>query len=134
MFPFQRPFMEALLNALFWITQASIKIKLPTFLPKYPLSLKAGITWKYHELILFIFSAYPLNEIPAKTRQGAAIIHMILNNLDPKVAQFPQELVTYGGNGQVFSNWAQVTFHIILASHEKMALKNVIFFSARSSG
>ena len=37
---------------------------------------------------------------------------MILNNLDPKVAQFPQELVTYGGNGQVFSNWAQV-FHTI---------------------
>jgi urocanate hydratase len=33
---------------------------------------------------------------------------MILNNLDPQVAQFPQELVTYGGNGQVFSNWAQV--------------------------
>lgn len=35
---------------------------------------------------------------------------MILNNLDPCVAQFPQELVTYGGNGQVFSNWAQVRF------------------------
>jgi hypothetical protein len=34
---------------------------------------------------------------------------MILNNLDPEVAQFPQELVTYGGNGQVFSNWAQVS-------------------------
>ena len=33
---------------------------------------------------------------------------MILNNLDKAVAQFPQELVTYGGNGQVFSNWAQV--------------------------
>jgi urocanate hydratase len=32
---------------------------------------------------------------------------MIMNNLDPKVAQFPEELVTYGGNGQVFSNWAQ---------------------------
>ena len=46
-------------------------------------------------------------QIPARTRHGAAIIHMILNNLDPRVAQFPQELVTYGGNGQVFSNWAQ---------------------------
>lgn len=33
---------------------------------------------------------------------------MIMNNLDPDVAQFPQELITYGGNGQVFSNWAQV--------------------------
>ena len=39
---------------------------------------------------------------------------MILNNLDPKVAQFPQELVTYGGNGQVFSNWAQVCTYNIL--------------------
>ena len=33
---------------------------------------------------------------------------MIMNNLDERVAQYPQELVTYGGNGQVFSNWAQV--------------------------
>lgn len=32
---------------------------------------------------------------------------MIMNNLDPDVAQFPEELVTYGGSGQVFSNWAQ---------------------------
>lgn len=55
-----------------------------------------------------LFRAYPIDEIPARTRQAAAIIHMILNNLDPHVAQFPQELVTYGGNGQVFSNWAQV--------------------------
>lgn len=37
---------------------------------------------------------------------------MILNNLDPCVAQFPQELVTYGGNGQVFSNWAQVRYNM----------------------
>ena len=36
------------------------------------------------------------------------MIHMIMNNLDPRVAQFPQELITYGGNGQVFVNWAQV--------------------------
>ena len=52
--------------------------------------------------------AYPIDEIPARCRQGAAIIHMILNNLDKAVAQFPEELVTYGGNGQVLANWAQV--------------------------
>ncbi|XP_043934539.1 urocanate hydratase [Protopterus annectens] len=51
--------------------------------------------------------AYPINDYPCKTKQAAAIMHMIMNNLDPRVAQFPQELVTYGGNGQVFSNWAQ---------------------------
>ena len=56
--------------------------------------------------------AYPVDEIPARNRHAAAIIHMILNNLDPCVAQFPQELVTYGGNGQVFSNWAQVDTHL----------------------
>lgn len=51
--------------------------------------------------------AYPISEYPCKTKKAAAIMHMIMNNLDPTVAQFPQELVTYGGNGQVFSNWAQ---------------------------
>ena len=38
---------------------------------------------------------------------AAAIMLMIQNNLDPKVAQFPEELVTYGGNGSVFQNWIQ---------------------------
>ena len=52
--------------------------------------------------------AHPIEKYPARTRQAASIMHMIMNNLDPHVAQFPQELVTYGGNGQVFSNWAQV--------------------------
>uniref|UniRef100_A0A8V5HFP3 urocanate hydratase n=1 Tax=Melopsittacus undulatus TaxID=13146 RepID=A0A8V5HFP3_MELUD len=52
--------------------------------------------------------AYPIGEYPCKTKSAAAIMLMIMNNLDPSVAQFPQELVTYGGNGQVFSNWAQV--------------------------
>ncbi|XP_026312182.1 urocanate hydratase isoform X1 [Piliocolobus tephrosceles] len=51
--------------------------------------------------------AYPVEQYPCQTKAAAAIMHMIMNNLDPAVAQFPQELVTYGGNGQVFSNWAQ---------------------------
>ncbi|VDM62592.1 unnamed protein product [Angiostrongylus costaricensis] len=55
----------------------------------------------------FHLKAPPLSEISAKSQQAAAIILMILNNLDPEVAQYPQELVTYGGNGQVFSNWIQ---------------------------
>ena len=52
---------------------------------------------------LHCLRAIPVGRIPAVSRQAAAIIHMILNNLDPRVAQFPQELVTYGGNGQVGS-------------------------------
>ncbi|CAJ0936282.1 unnamed protein product, partial [Mesorhabditis belari] len=55
----------------------------------------------------FPLKAPPIHEIKAKCQQAAAIILMIMNNLDPEVAQFPQELVTYGGNGQVFSNWIQ---------------------------
>lgn len=51
--------------------------------------------------------ARPIGEYPAKCRQAAAIMLMIQNNLDPAVAQHPYELVTYGGNGTVFQNWAQ---------------------------
>ena len=51
--------------------------------------------------------AYPLDAYPAKSKQAAAIMLMIHNNLDPAVAQFPHELITYGGNGSVFQNWAQ---------------------------
>ncbi len=52
--------------------------------------------------------ALPLCSYPAKSPKAAAIMLMIMNNLDPQVAQYPHELVTYGGNGQVFSNWVQV--------------------------
>ena len=51
--------------------------------------------------------ARPINEYPGKSRQARAIMHMIQNNLNPVVAQHPHELITYGGNGAVFQNWAQ---------------------------
>ncbi|MFN6116615.1 MAG: urocanate hydratase, partial [Flavobacteriales bacterium] len=51
--------------------------------------------------------ARPIDHYPAKSRQAAAIMLMIQNNLDPAVAQHPHELITYGGNGAVFQNWAQ---------------------------
>jgi len=51
--------------------------------------------------------ARPIADYPAKTPQAAAIMLMIQNNLDPAVAQHPNELITYGGNGAVFQNWAQ---------------------------
>jgi len=51
--------------------------------------------------------ARPINEYPGKTVQTKAIMHMIQNNLNPIVAQHPHELITYGGNGAVFQNWAQ---------------------------
>lgn len=51
--------------------------------------------------------ARSIDEYPAKSKQAAAIMLMIQNNLDPRVAQHPYELITYGGNGAVFQNWAQ---------------------------
>ena len=51
--------------------------------------------------------AHPISAYPAKSQHAAAIMLMIQNNLDERVAQFPHELITYGGNGSVFQNWAQ---------------------------
>lgn len=51
--------------------------------------------------------ARPISEYPAKSQQAAALMLMIQNNLNPAVAQHPEELITYGGNGAVFQNWAQ---------------------------
>ena len=51
--------------------------------------------------------ARPISEYEAKTPEAASMMLMIQNNLDPQVAQFPHELVTYGTNGSVFQNWAQ---------------------------
>ena len=51
--------------------------------------------------------SYPLDSYPVKSKQAASIMLMIHNNLDNRIAQFPHELITYGGNGAVFQNWAQ---------------------------
>ncbi len=68
---------------------------------------------KYGRIYMYRFKpgykmhARPISEYPAQTVEGAAIMLMIQNNLDPEVAQHPEELITYGGNGAVFQNWAQ---------------------------
>ncbi|XP_052679852.1 urocanate hydratase-like [Crassostrea angulata] len=77
--------------------------------------------------------AYPIDQIPARSRHAAAIIHMILNNLDPCVAQFPQELVTYGGNGQVFSNWAQFLLTMKYLS-EMTEEQTLVMYSGHPAG
>ena len=68
---------------------------------------------KYGRIYMYRFRpdyemyARPIEEYPHKSRQAAAIMVMIQNNLDKAVAQHPHELITYGGNGAVFQNWAQ---------------------------
>jgi urocanate hydratase len=54
-----------------------------------------------------VIQAHPLAAYPAKSVAGASLMLMVQNNLDQNVAQFPHELITYGGNGSAFSNWAQ---------------------------
>jgi len=68
--------------------------------------------------------ARPVSEYPAKTSQAAAIMLMIQNNLDPAVAQHPEELITYGGNGAVFQNWAQylLVMHYLSIMTDKQTL------------
>ncbi|MBQ3950679.1 MAG: urocanate hydratase, partial [Bacteroidales bacterium] len=68
---------------------------------------KYGRIYMYRLRPTYKMYARPIDEYPAKCRQAAAIMLMIQNNLDPAVAQHPHELITYGGNGAVFQNWAQ---------------------------
>lgn len=55
----------------------------------------------------YAMRAYPISCYPGRHAHAKAVMLMVMNNLDPAVAQFPEELVTYGGNGSAFSNWAE---------------------------
>jgi urocanate hydratase len=68
---------------------------------------KYGRIYMYRYMPRHEIKARPVVNYPARSKQAAAIMLMIQNNLDPKVAKYPQELITYGGNGAVFQNWAQ---------------------------
>ena len=69
--------------------------------------LKYGRIYMYRFRPEYSIHARNIHEYPCKTLQAAAVMLMIQNNLDPAVAQHPHELITYGGNGAVFQNWAQ---------------------------
>lgn len=66
-----------------------------------------GRIYMYRFRPTYEMKARSFDEYPGKSKQARAIMLMIQNNLDPRVAQHPHELITYGGNGAVFSNWAQ---------------------------
>ncbi|XP_030632912.1 urocanate hydratase [Chanos chanos] len=96
-----------------------------TLAPEFAQELRQyGHIYMYRFCPALRMRAYPIDQYPCRTRQAAAIILMIMNNLDPAVAQFPQELVTYGGNGQVFSNWAQfwLVLHYLSTMTEEQTL------------
>ena len=80
----------------------------PTLAPEFAQELHDyGRIYMYRLRPTYDMHARPIDEYPARSRQAAAIMMMIQNNLDPAVAQHPHELITYGGNGAVFQNWAQ---------------------------
>ncbi|MCA2018757.1 urocanate hydratase [Vibrio tritonius] len=66
-----------------------------------------GRIYMYRLMPDYKITARSIDEFPHRSKQAAAIMLMLSNNLDEAIAQHPQELITYGGNGSVFSNWAQ---------------------------
>jgi len=79
-----------------------------TLLPEFKEELeKYGRIYMYRFRPDYKIYARPIDEYPGKSQQAKAIMLMIQNNLDNAVAQHPHELITYGGNGAVFQNWAQ---------------------------
>ena len=94
----------ALKNALRYFPQKHHKTLAKEFLEELK---RYGRIYMYRFRPDYEMKARPIEEYPARSRQAAAIMLMIQNNLDKAVAQHPHELITYGGNGAVFQNWAQ---------------------------
>lgn len=94
----------ALKNALRYFPQHLHAQLAPEFLNELQ---DYGRIYMYRFRPTYPMYARPIDSYPARSRQAAAIMMMIQNNLDPRVAQHPHELITYGGNGAVFQNWAQ---------------------------
>ncbi len=94
----------ALKNALRYFDPKHHEVLAPEFLAELE---TYGHIYMYRFRPDYRMYARHIDEYPAKCKQAAAIMLMIQNNLDPENAQHPHELVTYGGNGAVFQNWAQ---------------------------
>lgn len=94
----------ALHNALRYFPPEQHAVLAPEFANELK---KYGRIYMYRYRPDYEMYARPIEKYPAKSKQAAAIMLMIQNNLDPRVAQHPHELITYGGNGAVFQNWAQ---------------------------
>ena len=94
----------AVRNALRYFHPRHHEVLAPEF---YHELIRYGRIYMYRFRPDYPMHARPIQEYPHRSLQAAAIMLMIQNNLDPAVAQHPHELITYGGNGAVFQNWAQ---------------------------
>ena len=95
----------ALRNALRYFDDAHHEILAPEFAEELN-TFGRIVMWRFRPTE-YEMKAHPIDAYPARSMHAASIMLMIQNNLDPAVAQFPHELITYGGNGSVFQNWAQ---------------------------
>jgi len=113
----------ALENALRYFDKKHHKTLLPEFREELE---KYGRIYMYRFKPDYDFYARPIDEYPGKSTQAKGIMLMIQNNLDPEVAQHPEELITYGGNGAVFQNWAQylltMQYLAIMDDHQTLAM------------
>ncbi|CAI8155811.1 MAG: Urocanate hydratase [Polaribacter sp. SA4-10] len=94
----------ALRNALRYFDAKHHEVLLPEFIIELE---QYGRIYMYRFRPDYIMKARAISEYPGKSDQAKSIMLMIQNNLDYAVAQHPHELITYGGNGSVFQNWAQ---------------------------
>lgn len=94
----------ALRNALRYFDPKHHEVLAPEFAEELA---RYGRIYMYRFRPEYEMYSRPIDHYPARSRQAAAIMLMIQNNLDKAVAQHPHELITYGGNGAVFQNWAQ---------------------------
>ena len=95
----------ALKNALRYFPKQHHDVLAKEFLTE--LDTFGRITMQRFRPVDYEMKAYPIDAYPCQSKQAASIMLMIQNNLDKRVAQFPHQLITYGGNGSVFQNWAQ---------------------------
>lgn len=103
-------------------------------LPEFKEELeKYGRIYMYRFRPEYEMYARPIDEYPGKSLQARAIMLMIQNNLDPAVAQHPEELITYGGNGAVFQNWAQYLLTMKYLS-EMTDEQTLVMYSGHSLG
>ena len=111
----------ALKNALRYFPKENHKILLNEF---YDELKKYGRIYMYRFKPNYEISARNINSYPHKSKQAAAIMMMLSNNLDVAIAQHPDELITYGGNGSVFQNWAQyrLTMKYLSQMNDKQTL------------
>ena len=111
----------ALENALRYFDKKHHRTLLPEFREELE---KYGRIYMYRFKPDYDIYARPIEEYPGNSLQAKGIMLMIQNNLDPEVAQHPEELITYGGNGAVFQNWAQyrLTMYYLATMNDEQTL------------